>query len=162
MQNLNLRRPVPKANFVHLCCEKSLIILYLLSLLLFLFTSNCGTFICFISGYGQKYGQKCRLPTDHFGQWGISFLSISIVSSFGYTKLPSEAIWTENKNPLKSTDLRGFLVRVVGLKPTSLAVPKTSPKKVIKLCNFMPFYVAYRIQKCLFSKRRFHLFRLSK
>ena len=52
--------------------------LYLLSLLLFLFTSNCGTFICFISGYGQKYGQKCRLPTAHFGQWGISFLSISI------------------------------------------------------------------------------------
>ena len=45
------------------------------------------------------------------------------MSSFGYTKLPSEAIWTENKNPLKSTDLRGFLVRVVGLKPTSLAVP---------------------------------------
>ena len=45
------------------------------------------------------------------------------MSSFGYTKLPSEAILTENKNPLKSTDLRGFLVRVVGLKPTSLAVP---------------------------------------
>ena len=45
------------------------------------------------------------------------------MSSFGYTKLPSEAIWTKNKNPLKSTDLRGFLVRVVGLKPTSLAVP---------------------------------------
>ena len=45
------------------------------------------------------------------------------MSSLGYTKLPSEAIWTKNKNPLKSTDLRGFLVRVVGLKPTSLAVP---------------------------------------
>ena len=68
----------PKANFVHLCCEKSLIMLYLLSLLLFLFTSNRGMFICFISGYGQKYGQKCRLPTAHFGQWGISFLSMSI------------------------------------------------------------------------------------
>ena len=52
--------------------------LYLLSLLLFMFTSNCGTFICFVSGYGQKYGQKCRLPTVHFGQWGVSFLSISI------------------------------------------------------------------------------------
>ena len=52
--------------------------LYLLSLSLFLFTSNCGTFICFVSGYGQKYGQKCRLPTAHFGQWGISFLSMSI------------------------------------------------------------------------------------
>ena len=51
---------------------------YLLSLMLFLFASNCGTFICFISGYGQKYGQNADSPLPYKDSGERLFNSIAV------------------------------------------------------------------------------------